>query len=78
MPALRTLSGAQVRAILEAHGFAFVSQNGSHMKLRLTIVNDDQTQTTRTVIVPAHRAVQTGTLTSIIRQSGIGRKPFEV
>jgi len=73
MPRLRSLSGAEVRFILEAHGFTFVSKSGSHIKLRKT----DENGLVWTVIVPDHKTVQIGTLTSIIRQSGLGRAPFE-
>lgn len=73
MPKLRQLSGAQVRAILEAHGFVYVHTRGSHMKLTRT----DENGQVWTAMVPTHRTVQTGTLTSIIRQSGLGRGPFE-
>jgi len=31
MPKLRVLSGREVRAILEANGFIFMRQRGSHM-----------------------------------------------
>ncbi len=72
MPKLKTLSGRQVRAILQAHGFAFVSQKGSHMKMRKTASG-----AVTTVIVPDHKAVKTGTLSGIAQQSGIGRGPFE-
>lgn len=73
MPKLRTLSGAQVRAILEAHGFVYVHTRGSHMKLRRT----DESGQEWTAMVPTHTTVQTGTLTAIVRQSGLGRGPFE-
>ncbi len=74
MPKLKTLSGRQVRSILESHGFAFVSQNGSHMKMRFT---DADSNTVTTVIVPDHKELKIGTLSGIIQQSGIGRGPFE-
>jgi len=77
VPSLRTLSGRQIRAILEANGFYFVSQKGSHMKMRFTIENEDKTTTTYTAIVPDHKDVPIGTLQNIIRQSGLGRGPFE-
>ncbi len=73
MPKLRTLSGAQVRAILEAHGFVYIHTRGSHMKMEKT--GEDGVPVT--VIVPTHSPVKTGTLSSIIRQSGLGRGPFE-
>lgn len=74
MPALRSLSGADVRAILEANGFDFVPQKGSHIKMRKP---SDDLPKTLTVIVPAHKTVQIGTLSSIIRQSGLARALFE-
>ncbi len=77
MPSLRSLSGTDVRAILEANGFAFVSQKGSHMKMRKNVVAADGLQNTLTVIVPAHKTVQIGTLSSIIRQSNLARSLFE-
>lgn len=73
MPKLRTLSGAQVRAILEGHGFVYIHTRGSHMKLQRT--GEDGIPVT--VIVPSHSTIKTGTLTGIIRQSGLGRGPFE-
>ena len=68
MPALRTMSGRECRAILEVHGFKFMRQNGSHMILR---------QGSLTVSVPDHRTLKTGTLASIIRQSQLPRSLFE-
>ena len=68
MPSLRTMSGRECRAILEANGFSFTRQNGSHMILR---------KGSLTVSVPNHRALKTGTLSSIIRQSGLPRSLFE-
>ncbi len=55
--------------ILLTHGFAFVSQKGSHMKYRDAAGH--------TVIVPAgRREIPRGTLSSIIRQSGLPREQF--
>ena len=76
MPKLRTLSGREVRSILEAHGFTFVTQKGSHMKMRLEDA-DGNVIATVPVPVPDHKTLQSGTLSSIIRQSGLGRGPFE-
>ena len=73
MPKLRRLSGAQVRAILEAHGFVLARHDGtSHMIMQKTTDSG-----TLTVVVPAHKTLKTGTLSGIIRQSGLGRGPFE-
>ncbi len=77
MPKLRTLSGRQIRAILEANGFVFASQKGSHMKMRLAIENEDKTITTYTAMVPDHKDVPIGTLGNIVRQSGLDRALFE-
>lgn len=72
MPKLRTLSGREVRLILESHDFAFTRQRGSHMMM------EKQLETgTLLVPVPNHKAIKTGTLQSIIRLSGLGREPFE-
>lgn len=71
MGKLRNLSGAEVRRILEEHGFRQVRQRGSHIAMQ----RDDER--TRTVIVPMHRELRAGTLASIIRQSGLDRELFE-
>nr|WP_279354670.1 type II toxin-antitoxin system HicA family toxin [Frankia canadensis] len=52
-----------VRALRRA-GFDEVSTRGSHCKLR------SKTEA-RTVIVPLHRELATGTLASILRQAGM-------
>jgi predicted RNA binding protein YcfA (HicA-like mRNA interferase family) len=52
-----------VRALRRA-GFDEVSTRGSHCKLRNKIE-------ARTVIVPLHRELATGTLASILRQAGM-------
>ena len=72
MGRLRVLSGRQICSILEQHGFVEVRRRGSHIVMQL------RTQgTTVTVPVPDHSSVAIGTLLSIIRQSGLGRTPFE-
>lgn len=72
MPRLGVFSGREVRAILEANGFIFVQQTGSHMILERKIEEG-----TITVSVPNHDELKIGTLSSIIRQSGLARKLFE-
>jgi predicted RNA binding protein YcfA (HicA-like mRNA interferase family) len=65
----KLLSSAQVVEILLTHGFAFVSQRGSHIKYRDALGH--------TVIVPAgRREIPRGTLASIIRQSGLPKELF--
>jgi predicted RNA binding protein YcfA (HicA-like mRNA interferase family) len=69
---LRRMSGAEVRQILEQHGFAFIRQRGSHMIMQRRLAD-----TTITVPVPDHKELRTGTLASIIRQSKLPRELFE-
>jgi predicted RNA binding protein YcfA (HicA-like mRNA interferase family) len=69
---LRVLSGAEVCQILQQFGFAEVRRRGSHVVMQ----RRDAAGTT-TVPVPDHRELRTGTLLSIIRQSGVGREAFE-
>lgn len=72
MGRLRVLSGRQICRILEQHGFTEVRRRGSHMVMQLRTQD-----TTITVPVPDHDSVAVGTLLSVIRQSGLGRAPFE-
>lgn len=72
MPKLRSLSGMEIRQILEAHGFVFVRQTGSHMMMRGQVAGGNIT-----VPVPRHREVALGTLGSIIRLSELSRELFE-
>jgi predicted RNA binding protein YcfA (HicA-like mRNA interferase family) len=66
-PALPIVGGADVIAALAKVGFVQVSQRGSHVKLR---------NVGRTVIVPMHRELATGTLRSVIRQAGLTPAEF--
>lgn len=63
MSGLPRVSGAEVVKALARAGFAQVSQRGSHVKLR----HSDG----RTVIVPLHRELASGTLASVLRQAGL-------
>jgi predicted RNA binding protein YcfA (HicA-like mRNA interferase family) len=69
---LLRLSGREVCAILTRHGFIEVRQRGSHV-----VMQKRDTETTITVPVPLHSELRTGTLQSIIRQSGVPRTEFE-
>lgn len=73
MGKLRILSGKQVCEILSKHGFVEVRQRGSHIVMQKQLLD-----TTITVPVPNHSELRTGTLQSIIRQSGISKSEFEV
>jgi predicted RNA binding protein YcfA (HicA-like mRNA interferase family) len=66
------MSGRDACDILQEQGFSCVRQKGSHriMQKRLP-------ETTITVPVPDHSELRTGTLLSIIRQSGLARELFE-
>jgi predicted RNA binding protein YcfA (HicA-like mRNA interferase family) len=69
---LRVLSGKQICAILERHGFSEVRRRGSHVLMQMHRVD-----MTVTVPVPNHPELRIGTLQSIIRQSGVPREEFE-
>ena len=73
MGKLRVISGKEVCAILERHGFIEVRRRSSHIVMQR--VSDDVGTTT--VPVPDHKEVKKGTLRSIIRQSGVPRSEFE-
>ena len=72
MGRLRVLSGREVCRILEARGFVEVRRRGSHIVMQYRSGKE-----TVTVPVPDHREIATGTLLSIIRQSGLPRVEFE-
>ena len=72
MPKLRVLSGREVCQIMAQHGFKQVRRKGSHIIMQKAAGN-----TTITVPVPNHDELKLGTLTGIIRQSGLSRSLFE-
>ena len=59
--------------ILKKLGFVKVSQKGSHIKMRGIVEGQ-----IRTVIIPDHRQIAVGTLSSILRQANVGKQEFEV
>lgn len=69
MPKLRVFSGAELCAVLEVNGFKRLRQRGSHV-----IMGGGEI----TFPVPLHREVDRGTLSAIIRQSGLSRGLFTV
>jgi predicted RNA binding protein YcfA (HicA-like mRNA interferase family) len=69
---LRVLSGHDVCRILQDAGFKEVRRRGSHI-----VMQQRSGDTTRTVPVPDHKELKTGTLASIIRQAGLARSLFE-
>ena len=72
MARLRILSGRHVCCILERHGFVEVRRRGSHV-----VMQARSGGVSITVPVPDHDEPRTGTLLSIIRQSGVPRREFE-
>jgi predicted RNA binding protein YcfA (HicA-like mRNA interferase family) len=70
---LGVYSGQDICGILARQGFVEVCRRGSHV-----IMQKRLSGTSITVPVPDHRDVRQGTLQSIIRQSELSRKLFEV
>jgi predicted RNA binding protein YcfA (HicA-like mRNA interferase family) len=65
-------SSNHIIKVLGKYGFVFISQKGSHIKLR------KEGNPTLTVIVPADRKqIPIGTFNSITRQSGLDKTVFE-
>jgi predicted RNA binding protein YcfA (HicA-like mRNA interferase family) len=65
----RRLSSREVIDVLEQHGFAFVSQKGSHAKYR--------SATGRICVVPhPKKELPIGTTRSVIRQAGLTPADF--
>jgi predicted RNA binding protein YcfA (HicA-like mRNA interferase family) len=69
---LKRFSGKEICRILQGYGFHEVRRKGSHIIMQKQI-----TGSTITVPVPNHKEIKTGTLMSIIRQSGAQRSDFE-
>ena len=72
MAKLRVLSGREACRILAGQGFEEVRRKGSHI-----IMQKKEEDTTITVPVPDHSELRMGTLSGIIRQSGLPRSLFE-
>lgn len=72
MGRLRVLLGREVCRILARHGFVEVRRRGSHVVMQRRIESG-----TVTVPVPDHPELRIGTLSAIIRQSGLPRAEFE-
>ncbi len=73
MGKLKNLSGKEVCKILASEGFENVRQKGSHI-----VMQKRTKDSTITVPVPNHKEIKIGTLKSIIRQSDLPKKLFEV
>jgi predicted RNA binding protein YcfA (HicA-like mRNA interferase family) len=70
---LKVLSGKEVCKILEQNGFQMERRKGSHI-----VMQKKTGETTITVPVPDHSEIKIGTIQSIIRQSKLSKKLFEV
>ena len=72
MARLANFSGQEVARLLEKRfGFFFVSQKGSHIKLRRIA-----SQGSITVIVPAHPELASGTLRGVLKQAQVDTVDF--
>jgi len=68
----KTLSGKKVIKILcREFGFYFVSQKGSHVKLRKRIKGQEIT-----TVVPLHRELAPGTLKGVLDLAQVNEKDF--
>ena len=66
MPKLPQISGWKVVKLLQKEGWEVVSQKGSHMKL-----SKDSDLGKVTVIIPQHKVLKKGTLSSILKMSNL-------
>ena len=68
----KTISGKQVVKILcRKFGFYFISQKGSHVKLRKKVTGREIT-----TIVPLHRELAFGTLKGVLDLAQVEEKEF--
>lgn len=66
-PSLPHVSGAEAIRALQKLGFAVVRQKGSHVVLRRGSVG---------CVVPNHRELKIGTLSSVLKQAGVSAEEF--
>lgn len=67
MPKLPQVSGKKVVKILIKEGWIYVSQKGSHVKL----TKKPQPIGQATVIIPQHKTIKKGTLSKILKDTGL-------
>lgn len=68
----KVFSGKEIIKILcREFGFYFVSQRGSHVKLRKKFLNQEIT-----TIIPLHKELAKGTLKGILEMAKISEKEF--
>ena len=66
-PSLPHVSGAEAIRALQKLGFVVVRQKGSHVVLRRGSVG---------CVVPNHRELKIGTLSSVLKQAGVSAEEF--
>ena len=66
MPRLPQISGWKIVKLLQKEGWVIISQKGSHVKL-----SKDSDLGKITVIVPQHKTLKKGTLSSILKMSNL-------
>ncbi len=71
MPKLRRVSGRTAIRALERLGFVQVRQRGSHVTMKKQTAQGDIG-----CVVPLHRELAIGTLSSILRQARVNRDEF--
>ena len=64
---LPIISGQEILKILKKEGFVFISQKGSHIKVRKQHPSAEKV----TVVVPNHKTLKRGTLKAILKQADI-------
>ena len=69
MSRLPSLNWQRVTTALERAGFVFDRQKGSHLVYY-------HPETNRTVVIPRHREIKTGTLREILREADLSRDEF--
>jgi len=68
-----TLSSKDIEKILKAHGFILSRQKGSHQQF----VGFVHGQKRRVTVIANQKSFASGTLKSMIRQSGLSQEEFE-
>jgi predicted RNA binding protein YcfA (HicA-like mRNA interferase family) len=66
-PSLPHVSGAEAIRALQKLGFVVVRQKGSHIMLRRAGIG---------CVVPNHRELKVGTLSSVLKQAGVAVDEF--
>ncbi len=66
-PSLPHVSGAEAIRALQKLGFVVVRQKGSHIMLRRAAMG---------CVVPNHRELKVGTLSSVLKQAGVAVEEF--